>query len=90
MIPRSFVKTCPWQADGSAAKVAKQRRPATLATGGIAGQVPELGAAETQEAIGAAVTAQEVWARRTAGERANTLKEWFGSSWKTAVIWACS
>ena len=47
------------------------------ATGEIVGRVPELGAKETREAIASAVIAQREWARRTAGERANILKEWF-------------
>ncbi len=58
----------------------ESRETATIrnpATGAIVGKVPELGATETQEAIAAAVTAQKEWARRTAGERANILKEWF-------------
>lgn len=55
------------------------RETATIrnpATGKIVGQVPELGATETQAAITAAVIAQKAWARRTAGERAAILKAW--------------
>ncbi|WP_332304344.1 NAD-dependent succinate-semialdehyde dehydrogenase [Rhizobium sp. GR12] len=47
------------------------------ATGEIVGRVPELGAAEAQEAIAAAVIAQKAWANRVAVERADILKHWF-------------
>jgi len=41
-----------------------------------AGAVPDLGAAETEDAIKAAVIAQKLWAKKTAGERASVLKAW--------------
>ena len=55
------------------------RRRSTIrnpATGEALGVVPELGAEETETAIKAAVTAQKLWARETAGARAAILKEW--------------
>ena len=47
------------------------------ATGAMIGQVPNLGAAETQEAINAAEVAQKDWAKRTAKQRADILRRWF-------------
>ena len=47
------------------------------ATGDIVGRVPRLGAAEARAAIEAAGAAQNGWARRTAGERAQILRRWF-------------
>ncbi len=47
------------------------------ATGEIIGRVPELGTAEAEEAVAAAVIAQKAWANHVAGERANILKHWF-------------
>ncbi|MDS9469903.1 NAD-dependent succinate-semialdehyde dehydrogenase [Paracoccus sp. MBLB3053] len=46
-------------------------------TGAVLGHVPDLGAAETDEAIRAAQTAQKVWAARTAKERGQILRQWF-------------
>ncbi|MFS8055851.1 NAD-dependent succinate-semialdehyde dehydrogenase [Rhizobium sp. BR 317] len=46
------------------------------ATGDALGVVPDLGAAETEAAIRAAVIAQKLWAKKTAGERATILKAW--------------
>ncbi|ARO33077.1 succinate-semialdehyde dehydrogenase (NADP(+)) protein (plasmid) [Rhizobium sp. NXC14] len=46
------------------------------ATGEVLGAVPDFGAAETEEAIQAAVVAQKLWAKKTAGERAAVLKAW--------------
>jgi succinate-semialdehyde dehydrogenase/glutarate-semialdehyde dehydrogenase len=46
------------------------------ATGEALGAVPDLGEAETVEAIEGAVAAQKLWAKRTAGERAAILKAW--------------
>ena len=43
----------------------------------LVGLVPKLGAAETRRAIEAAERAQRAWARRTAKERAGTLRKWF-------------
>lgn len=47
------------------------------ATGETLGYVPNLGAAETQEAINAAQIAQKEWAARTAKQRADILRRWF-------------
>ncbi len=46
-------------------------------TGALVGHVPNLGAAETGEAIAAAEAAQKGWATRTAKERAGILRRWF-------------
>ncbi len=46
--------------------------------GGVVGRVPKLGAEETRRAIEAAETAQKAWAKKTAKERAATLRKWFG------------
>lgn len=47
------------------------------ATGKVLGYVPDLGAAEVQEAVDAAKIAQTDWAKRTAKERSNVLRRWF-------------
>lgn len=47
------------------------------ATGAVIGHVPDLGAAETAEAIDAAEIAQKDWAKRTAKERSGILRRWF-------------
>ena len=47
------------------------------ATGEVLGFVPNLGAAETTEAIDAAQVAQRTWAARTAKDRSNVLRRWF-------------
>lgn len=47
------------------------------ATGEVIGRVPNLGAAETREAIEAARVAQGPWAARTAKERSDILRRWF-------------
>ncbi|MBI5321832.1 NAD-dependent succinate-semialdehyde dehydrogenase [Bradyrhizobium sp.] len=47
------------------------------ATGAIVGRVPELGRAETAEAVEAARRAQVGWAARTAKERSAVLRRWF-------------
>ncbi len=47
------------------------------ATGAVLGHVPSLGAAEAEEAIATAATAQAVWAARTAKERSAILRRWF-------------
>ena len=47
------------------------------ATGEILGHVPNLGQAETEDAIVAAQLAQMAWAARTAKDRANVLRRWF-------------
>jgi succinate-semialdehyde dehydrogenase/glutarate-semialdehyde dehydrogenase len=44
----------------------------------VVGRVPKLGAEETRRAIEAAETAQKAWAKKTAKERAATLRKWFG------------
>lgn len=43
----------------------------------LLGHVPDLGVAETYEAIEAAEAAQKDWAKRTAKERSDVLKRWF-------------
>ncbi|GAB2888419.1 NAD-dependent succinate-semialdehyde dehydrogenase [Uliginosibacterium flavum] len=47
------------------------------ATGELIGQVPYMGAAETQRAIAAAQAAQREWKQRTGKERAAVLRRWF-------------
>ena len=47
------------------------------ATGEVLGYVPDLGTAETQEAIVAAQIAQSAWAKRTAKDRSIVLRNWF-------------
>ena len=47
------------------------------ATGETLITVPDMGAAETREAIDAAYVAQKAWAARTAKDRANTLRAWY-------------
>jgi succinate-semialdehyde dehydrogenase/glutarate-semialdehyde dehydrogenase len=47
------------------------------ATGGEIARVPNLGAAETKQAIDAAEKALPAWSAKTAKERANILKKWF-------------
>lgn len=47
------------------------------ATGAMLGSVPEMGAAETREAILAARDAQILWRARTAKERAAVLRKWY-------------
>lgn len=47
------------------------------ATGRHLGDVPNLGAGETREAIDSARIAQKEWAARTAKERADILRRWF-------------
>jgi succinate-semialdehyde dehydrogenase / glutarate-semialdehyde dehydrogenase len=45
--------------------------------GSLVGYVPNLGAAETRQAIAAAEKAQKAWGRRTAKDRAGILRKWF-------------
>jgi succinate-semialdehyde dehydrogenase/glutarate-semialdehyde dehydrogenase len=47
------------------------------ATGAVIGHIPNLGVAETNEAIDAAQIAQTLWAKRTAKDRSNVLRRWF-------------
>ncbi|MEK7257380.1 MAG: aldehyde dehydrogenase family protein, partial [Bacteroidota bacterium] len=47
------------------------------ATGETIAHVPDLGAAETRQAIEAANAAFPAWRSKTAGERANLLRRWF-------------
>lgn len=47
------------------------------ATGEVIGHVPNLGAAETAEAIAAAETARHEWAKRTAKTRSQILRRWY-------------
>ncbi|WP_163933071.1 NAD-dependent succinate-semialdehyde dehydrogenase [Paraferrimonas sp. SM1919] len=47
------------------------------ATGEVIANIPDAGAAETKRAIEAAEKAQKSWARKTAKERANLLRNWF-------------
>ncbi len=74
--PSLFRQACPiadrWiEAEGRAS--AMVRNPAT---GEVLGAVPDFGATETEDAIRAAVVAQKLWAKKTAGERAAVLKAW--------------
>ena len=43
----------------------------------VLGRVPKLGAAETRRAIEAAQTAQKLWAKKSAKERAGLMRKWF-------------
>ncbi|CAN7548115.1 NAD-dependent succinate-semialdehyde dehydrogenase [Rhizobium sp. LjRoot258] len=47
------------------------------ATGEVLASLPDMGAAETREAIEAAYAAQPAWAARPAKERAGILRKWF-------------
>lgn len=47
------------------------------ATGAVLGHVPDMGAAETRRAIGAAERALPLWRGKTARERARILRRWF-------------
>jgi len=47
------------------------------ANGELLGTVPDLGAAETRQAIDAAAAALPAWAKKTAKERAVILRRWF-------------
>ncbi|HPV25290.1 MAG TPA: aldehyde dehydrogenase family protein, partial [Casimicrobium sp.] len=47
------------------------------ATGEIIGQVPDMGAAETQRAIDAANAALPAWSKMSAKARAAILRKWF-------------
>ncbi|MBW9112544.1 NAD-dependent succinate-semialdehyde dehydrogenase [Rhizobium cauense] len=47
------------------------------ATGEVLASLPDMGAAETREAIDAAYAAQPAWAARPAKERAGILRKWF-------------
>lgn len=47
------------------------------ATGEVIAHVPDLGQAETQQAIEAAEQAWGAWRKRTAKDRANTLRRWY-------------
>ena len=47
------------------------------ATGEVIGRVPRMGAAQTRQAIDAAVRAFPAWRRRTAKERSIVLRRWF-------------
>ncbi|MBB2700926.1 NAD-dependent succinate-semialdehyde dehydrogenase [Rhizobium phaseoli] len=74
--PSLFRQACPiadrWiEAEGRVS--AMVRNPAT---GEVLGAVPDFGATETEDAIRAAVVAQKLWAKKTAGERATVLKTW--------------
>ncbi|MBX5043821.1 NAD-dependent succinate-semialdehyde dehydrogenase [Rhizobium lentis] len=74
--PSLFRQACPI---GDRWVEAEGRRAAMVhnpATGEVLGAVPDLGAAETDDAIRAAVVAQKLWAKKTAGERATVLKTW--------------
>lgn len=56
------------------------------ATGEALGFVPNLGAAETTQAIDGAQVAQKAWAARTAKDRSNVLRRWFDLMMAHAVI----
>jgi succinate-semialdehyde dehydrogenase/glutarate-semialdehyde dehydrogenase len=47
------------------------------ATGEVIGTVPRMGVTEVRQAIDAAARAFPAWRKRTAKERANTLRRWF-------------
>ena len=47
------------------------------ATGEIIAHVPDLGAAETTQAVEAAERAFPAWSKRLAKERANLMRRWF-------------
>jgi len=60
--------------DADGAKVFSVDNPAT---GETLGSVPDMGAAETRRAIGAAERAWPAWRAKTAKERAAILRKWF-------------
>jgi succinate-semialdehyde dehydrogenase/glutarate-semialdehyde dehydrogenase len=71
-----FRQACPVAGNWIEAKDHQVTTIRNPATGEALGAVPDLGAAETEEAIRAAVIAQKLWAKKTAGERATMLKAW--------------
>ena len=60
-----------------AAEVATTLDVTNPATGELIGRVPNLGSAETAEAISDAQRAQKSWAKRTAKDRSQVLRRWF-------------
>ena len=60
--------------DSSSKKSFAVKNPAS---GGVLGQVPDMGAAETRRAIEAAERAWPAWRAKTAKERAVILRKWF-------------
>lgn len=62
-----------WQ-DAAAGSVIDVRNPAT---GEVLGTVPNMGQAETRQAIESAAAALPAWAKRTAKERAAILRKWY-------------
>ncbi|MBB4568891.1 NAD-dependent succinate-semialdehyde dehydrogenase [Rhizobium leucaenae] len=71
-----FRQACPIAGNWIEAKDHQATTIRNPATGEVLGAVPDLGATETEEAIRAAVIAQKLWAKKTAGERATILKAW--------------
>jgi succinate-semialdehyde dehydrogenase/glutarate-semialdehyde dehydrogenase len=62
-----------WSAAASG-KTVEVRNPATAE---VLGTVPDMGAADARTAIDAAHAAFPAWAKRTAGERARIMRNWF-------------
>src|SRR6266496_2162754 len=75
--PRLFREACyingHW-VEGSASRTIAVDDPAT---GEVIGNVPNMGATETRQAIDAAAEAFANWRKRTAKERAVILRRWF-------------
>ena len=65
--------------DGSwvAAQSGKTFAVTNPATGAVIVEVPDMGGAETQQAIAAAARALPAWSKKTAKERAGILRKWF-------------
>ncbi|WP_172326987.1 NAD-dependent succinate-semialdehyde dehydrogenase [Mangrovicoccus sp. HB161399] len=61
----------------SAAEAAKTFEVTNPATGEVIAVLPDLGVAETKDAIDAAYEAQKPWAAKTGKERAHVLRKWF-------------
>ncbi|PIK55258.1 putative succinate-semialdehyde dehydrogenase, mitochondrial [Apostichopus japonicus] len=57
-------------------KAGKTFKVLNPATGELLGEVPDLGAAETEEAIGVAYKTFQTWKETTAKERAKILRKW--------------
>jgi succinate-semialdehyde dehydrogenase/glutarate-semialdehyde dehydrogenase len=75
--PRLFREACYLDGQWVQANPGKTINVDNPATGEIIGKVPRLGATETRQAIEAANRAFPAWSKKTAKERAATLRRWF-------------
>jgi succinate-semialdehyde dehydrogenase/glutarate-semialdehyde dehydrogenase len=75
--PKLFHELCYLDGRWVGAKSGKTLLVDNPATGATLGGVPDMGAAETREAIEAADRAWPAWRARTAKERAAILRKWF-------------